>query len=143
VLAILPHISESEKDGRIAYLDMLMEVARKLRGHPYSFLWSEGGAQQTLETEFGVTFGYPALVAFSVVKQAYAVLQGSFSKENIKAFLDASMPGKQPLAKMPSIVVRAIEFYFRKRASRDYLHNSESSCVGWKGLGNAGRRIFS
>jgi hypothetical protein len=34
----------------------------------YSYLWSEAGAQSSFEESFGLTFGYPALVAFSLDK---------------------------------------------------------------------------
>jgi hypothetical protein len=44
-----------------------------VRSTLYSYLWSEAGAQSSFEESFGLTFGYPALVAFSLdkVQQAY------------------------------------------------------------------------
>lgn len=66
-LAFLPNILDSKAAGRQAYLDPLKQLAETNKGRPWSFsvLWTEGGKQPDLESNFGIGgFGYPALVAF-------------------------------------------------------------------------------
>merc|ERR1712000_356015 len=92
--------------GREGYLATLASVAKSLRGAPFSFLWSEGGAQERLEEARGITFGYPALAVLSVEKSVYAVQKLSWSEKNVKAFLNGVMSGSErtaAIASMPNI----------------------------------------
>uniref|UniRef100_A0A7S2V150 protein disulfide-isomerase n=1 Tax=Fibrocapsa japonica TaxID=94617 RepID=A0A7S2V150_9STRA len=95
VLAALPHILDSGKSGRNEYIEMLINVAKKLRGKPISLFWFEGGMQVELEASFGLTFGFPALVAVNKEKGAFAVQHGAFSQEGIVSFLNGVMIGKE------------------------------------------------
>ena len=52
-LAFLPHILDSGKDGRNAYIETLVSVAKKTRPLPFHFVWSEGAAQPALEESLG------------------------------------------------------------------------------------------
>jgi protein disulfide-isomerase A6 len=107
VLAALPHIADSGKDGRNKYRDLLGAVGKSFRGSPVTFLWFEGTSQPALETAMELSFGFPALVAFSMDREAYAVLHGSFSQKGIASFLNGVMTGRQPttkLSQLPTIV---------------------------------------
>lgn len=106
VLAALPHIMDSGKDGRNKYRDLLGAVGKSFRGSPVTFLWFEGTSQPALEEAMELSFGFPALVAFSMDREAYAVLHGSFSQKGIASFLNGVMTGRQPttkLSKLPTI----------------------------------------
>jgi protein disulfide-isomerase A6 len=95
VLAALPHILDSGAAGREAYLQSLSKVAKTFRKN-FSFLWFEGGTAQTeLEEALGLTFGFPALVALSLDRQALAVLHGAFRDTNIQTFLFGITTGRQ------------------------------------------------
>lgn len=107
VLAALPHILDSTATGRNKYKDLLAAVSKSFRGSAYSFIWFEGGSQPDLEKALEMTFGYPALVALSLDRQAYAVQRGSFSEKAITGFLHSITSGRQPtikLSKIPEIV---------------------------------------
>jgi len=87
-IAFLPDVLDSKAEGRNAYLNVLKDVGKVNPGLPYSYLWAVGGTQANLESNFGVGgFGYPALVAFSPKKKAYALLKGSFTKEEVTGLL--------------------------------------------------------
>ena len=100
VLAALPHILDSGADGRNKYRDMLSSVSKKFRGGAFRFLWFEGGSQSDLEESLELTFGFPAVVALSVDRQAYAVLRGSFREKSITSFLHSLTTGRQATIKM-------------------------------------------
>jgi hypothetical protein len=51
-----------------------------------------------------LTFGYPAVEALSLDRQAYAVMHGSFSDKAVTAFLHGVMTGRQSTMKLPSSV---------------------------------------
>lgn len=107
VLAALPHILESGADGRNKYRNTLSEVSKSFRGTAFSFLWFEAGQQPDLETKLEMTFGAPALVAYSMGKQAYAVLRGSFTEKSLTSFLHGITSGRQhtlPLSEAPVVV---------------------------------------
>jgi protein disulfide-isomerase A6 len=95
VIAALPHILDSGADGRNKYRDMLASVAKGFRGSSFSFLWFEAGAQPDLENTLELTFGAPALVAYSMDRQAYAILRGSFGEKSITGFLHSITTGGQ------------------------------------------------
>jgi len=72
-------------------------------------LWSEGGAQPTLESALELTFGYPALVAYSMDRHAFAVLHGSFSEKSMTSFLHGVTSGRTPVVKLAQEKVPKIE----------------------------------
>lgn len=93
-MMFVPHILDSGKDGRNSYLAHLTEVAKKFRGKPFSFVWSEGGAQPDLEQKLEVTFGYPALALLATEKKAFAIMRTSWTVDNIVSFINGVMSGK-------------------------------------------------
>jgi protein disulfide-isomerase A6 len=50
-----------------------------------------------MEESFGLSFGYPALMAMSHSKQKFSVMRGSFSERNVKKFVLGLMAGKERL----------------------------------------------
>lgn len=110
VLAALPHILDSGADGRNKYRSVMAKVRKQFRGGAFSFLWFQGGdAQLEFEKTLELTFGYPAVVALSLDRQAYSVLRGSFSEKSLAAFLNGVVTGRQPTIKigdgeLPTIV---------------------------------------
>jgi protein disulfide-isomerase A6 len=94
VIGLLPHITESGKAGREAYLTTLEETAKQVRGKPFKFAWIQGGDQPELESQFELTFGYPSLVAVSLDRNRYVVQRGSFSSDSIASFLEGMLHGK-------------------------------------------------
>lgn len=50
-----------------------------------------------------MTFGYPAVVALSLDREAYAVQRGSFSEKAITTFLHSITTGRQPTIKLSAI----------------------------------------
>jgi len=107
VLAALPHILDSTAAGRNKHKDLLASVSKSFRGSAYSFIWFEGGSQPALEEALEMTFGYPAMVALSLDRQAYAVQRGSFTEKAITHFLHSITTGHQPtikLSKIPEVV---------------------------------------
>lgn len=103
VLAALPHILDSGAAGRNKYRDTLASLAKSFRGSAFQFLWFEGGSQSDLEQALELTFGYPALVALSLERQAYAVQHGSFNEKAITSFLYSISTGRQPTIKLSQI----------------------------------------
>ena len=80
---------------------MLAKVAKNFRGTAaFTFLWWEGTAQPAFEQALELSFGFPALVAFSMDRQAYAVLHGSFSEKQMTAFLHGITTGRQATIKL-------------------------------------------
>ena len=107
VLAFLPHILDSGAEGRNKYRALLSEVSKSFRATAFSFLWFEIGAQPDLEQKLELTFGAPALVAYSMDRQAYAVLRGSFSLKAVTGFLHSISTGPQrtiSLSELPKVV---------------------------------------
>lgn len=107
IVAALPHILESGKAGRDEYMEKVRGAAKKSKNPYLSVIWSEGGAQPELEAAAGLTFGFPALVALSVEKKAFAVHVGSFSVDAMATFLGGLTTGTtrtQPLTEVPKIV---------------------------------------
>jgi protein disulfide-isomerase A6 len=103
VIAALPHILDSGVDGRMAYQETLAKVAKSFRGSAFSFLWFEGTAQPDLENAFDLTFGFPAVAAFSMDKEAFVVMRTSFSEKNDASSLHGVTTGRQRIAKVSSM----------------------------------------
>lgn len=107
VLVALPHILETGAEGRNKYKDIVTAASKAVRGMSFEFMWFEGGSfQLDLENAFELTFGYPAVAAYSVDKGVYAVHRSSFTEANIKKFLLGITTGKQStykISKQPKI----------------------------------------
>ena len=100
VLAAFPHILESSASGRNHYKDLVTSVSKTFRGSAFSFLWFEGGSQPALEEALELSFGFPALVAYSMDRHAFAVLRGSFSEKAMTSFLHGVTSGRTPVVKL-------------------------------------------
>ncbi len=103
VLAALPHLLDSGADGRKAYQETFAKVAKSFRGSAFSFLWFEGTSQPDLEQVLDLTFGFPAVAAFSMDKEAFVVMRTSFNEKNVAYFLHGVTSGRQRTAKVSSM----------------------------------------
>lgn len=103
VLAALPHIMDSGAEGRKAYQETFAKVAKTFRGSAFSFLWFEGTSQPDLEQAFDMTFGFPAVAAFSLDKEAFVVMRTSYNEKNVASFLHGVTSGRQRIAKVSSM----------------------------------------
>lgn len=101
VVAFLPHIYDSSKDGRNKYLKDYNLAARQSGGVPCTFLWSQGGDQFEFEEKLNLGFGYPALVAIHLKKGKFGIHRGSFEFESIGGFVRSLMSGRVPLNDLP------------------------------------------
>lgn len=103
VFFALPHILDSGADGRNKYRDTMTEASKAVRGMAFNFLWFEGGSQPDLENTLELTFGFPAVAAYSVDKGVYIVHRGSFTESNIRRFLTGITTGKQGTSKISKV----------------------------------------
>eukprot|EP00164_Ancoracysta_twista_P002767 GFYU01003683.1.p1 GENE.GFYU01003683.1~~GFYU01003683.1.p1 ORF type:complete len:565 (-),score=211.16 GFYU01003683.1:121-1815(-) len=113
VIVALPHILDSSAVERTANLDMVKAVAKKFRKNPMSFMWTEGGAQYELEETLGLTYGFPAVVAFSPAKKAAATMRGTFDAKSMESFLNGVLGGREkvsPLSKALPKVMKSDEW---------------------------------
>mmetsp|Transcript_5301 Transcript_5301/g.12829 ORF Transcript_5301/g.12829 Transcript_5301/m.12829 type:complete len:146 (-) Transcript_5301:89-526(-) len=95
LIGFLPDILDTQASGRNAYIQQLDKVSKAFAGAPYSYMWVAAGAQPALEANFNVGgFGYPALVAFSPKKRAFAPLKSGFSFEGIESLVKDLRKGK-------------------------------------------------
>jgi len=79
---------------------LVEQVSKTFRGSAFSFLWFEGGKQPSLEHALDLTFGFPALVAYSMDRNAFAVLRGSFSEKQMTSFLHGVTSGRTSVVKL-------------------------------------------
>jgi len=104
VLVSLPHILETGAEGRNAYKDIMTAASKAVRGMTFEFMWFEGGNYQTqLEESMELTFGFPAIAAYSMDKGVYAVHRASFTEQNIRKFLTGITTGKVPTYKVRQV----------------------------------------
>jgi protein disulfide-isomerase A6 len=60
-----------------------------------------------VENQNRLSFGYPAALALSLDKEAYAVMRGSFSEKGMSQFIHGLVNGRQrtiKLQRMPQVV---------------------------------------
>jgi protein disulfide-isomerase A6 len=107
IVAFLPDIYDTGKDGRNAYLDTFSEVATKNR-RLFHYMWTEGGSQPDLEAQLGLTFGFPAIAAIHRGKAAYAVMTAAFSPEKISQFFIGLGTGASRIQPLPGGKVSTI-----------------------------------
>lgn len=95
VLVALPHILETGASGRNKYKDTMIAASKAVRGMPFEFIWFEGGNYQgKLENALELTFGFPAVAAYSMEKNVVAVHRNSFTEANLRNFLMGIMGGR-------------------------------------------------
>lgn len=104
VLAVLPHILDSGKEGREAYLADLTTVVKEKRRLPFKFLWASAGDQPQLEEQMGLTFGFPAAVAINQSKERFARHAGAFDATALGKFLGSMMTGGARTEKLTQAV---------------------------------------
>lgn len=98
LIAFLPHILDSKAKKRNEHIEMLRDIALLYKERPFSWFWSEGGSQPSLEESVGVGgYGYPAFVALNPSKEKYASLKSGFEKEHVKEFMDNVRRGQEPV----------------------------------------------
>jgi len=102
VIAHLPHIIDSKKEGRKKYLDDYNTAARGSGGVPVTYLWSQGGDQYEFEEKLNLGFGYPALIAIHLKKQKYSIHRGSFDLEGVRSFVTSLTGGRAALHDIPA-----------------------------------------
>lgn len=102
VIAILPHIFETNTETRNGHIETVLEAMKSSRSNVLHFLWAQGGDFYEFEEKLGLTFGTPAVVAISFAKKKYAVMRSSFSKANLSEFLTKLLNGKQVLDNLPA-----------------------------------------
>jgi len=95
LISYLPHILDSKKSVRDAYIATLKEVAAKQKGKPISFVWIEAGQQEPLAQalELGGA-GYPAVAVLNVKKLRFAPYTGTFTEAGLNDFLKSVLSGK-------------------------------------------------
>mmetsp|Transcript_27363 Transcript_27363/g.45896 ORF Transcript_27363/g.45896 Transcript_27363/m.45896 type:complete len:439 (+) Transcript_27363:55-1371(+) len=89
----LPHILDTGAAGRNAYLETFKEIAEEFRRMPFAFAWTEANAQPGLEQALSINGNFPTLAMLSVEKKAYAVPKVSWSKKNLKEFMQGVLSG--------------------------------------------------
>ena len=95
VVSILPHILDSQSEGRNNYIKILKELGEKYKKKMWGWVWAEGGAHPKLEETLGIGgFGYPAMAVVNVRKKMYVLLKGSFSSDGINDLLRAVSVGR-------------------------------------------------
>ncbi|CAK1544427.1 unnamed protein product [Leptosia nina] len=109
VVSILPHILDCNAACRNDYISILKRLGDKYKSKMWGWVWSEAGAQSSLEESLEMGgFGYPAMAVVNAKKLKFSTLRGSFSETGINEFLrDLSFGRGQTApvrgAEMPSI----------------------------------------
>lgn len=95
VISILPHILDCPKECRNEYLNTVKNVSLNYKKWLWGWVWSEAAAQPHLEKALKLTrVEYPTMVAASISKMTYSVLNSSFSYDDVNQFLRNVSQGK-------------------------------------------------
>ena len=98
IIAFLPHILDSGAKGRNEYLSTLQQVATTNAKKPFSYLWTEAGAQAKAETLLssgeGIAF-YPAVAAYNGKKGRATMMRGAFHADGIGLFMTGLATGTE------------------------------------------------
>jgi hypothetical protein len=60
---------------------------------PFAFAWTSAGSQGALEGALNINGNFPTLAMLSVGKKAFAVPRASWSKKNMKEFMQGVLSG--------------------------------------------------
>lgn len=93
IIAVLPHLYDSQASGRREYLDIVSTVAQSMRTLA-SFIWVQGGNQEKLEEAFQMSAGYPSVVAINKDRKRFAVHKGAFSVDGISKSIRSMQTGR-------------------------------------------------
>ncbi len=95
VISFLPHILDTQAEGRNKYLALLKGIGEKYRKKMWGWAWSEAGVHANLETTLGIGgFGYPAMAVVNSRKKVFIKLTGSFGEDGINELLRAVSVGR-------------------------------------------------
>ena len=108
VVMFVPHILDTGAKGRNDLIAMFQGIAKSMRGTPMSFVWSEAGAQEALESGLEVNMNYPSISILSAEKKVYATQRSSWGKKNSLAFLNGIISGSQKKAKLADSALKVI-----------------------------------
>jgi len=98
---VLPHILDDGASKRTARLDILKEVAGKLRGKPIKVVWWEIGTQEKMEVGLGASMP-PQAFAVATEKAVFAAHKGAVDIKSLGDFaksITGSIKGASPLPK--------------------------------------------
>jgi len=99
IIAVLPHILDSQASGRNNYISTLKSVSLTNSRQPFEFAWMEIGAQPELENlltqEFGGIAFPPAVIAVNVKKGRHVMMTGAFSENGINRFINGIVTGSE------------------------------------------------
>jgi len=101
LVAVLPHILDDGAAKRAGRLEVLGEVAGKVRGKPIKVVWWEGGAQEKVEGALGASMP-PQAFAVASDKGVWAAHKGAVDVKSLGEFaksLTGSIKGAAPFPK--------------------------------------------
>ena len=102
IIAFLPNILDSQASGRSDYLDIFEKAASSSKRNLFTFSWSEGGSQKSLEKALKVSSAnYPAVVALSKEKGKFSKHRGAYSTASLKDFISAMISGQSKVVSLP------------------------------------------
>jgi len=105
LIAFLPHILDTQKAGRDAYLTTLKEVSSANARRPFSYAWVEIGSQPEFENALTAEFGGiafpPAIVAVNVKKGRHVMMTGPFNADGINRFIGGVISGSERTVPLP------------------------------------------
>lgn len=97
VMVFLPHIYDVTAAERRQHLDTIIKVATNHRSEPFAWLWAQAGDHHKLEQQFGIGFGYPAVLLVNRIKSKAAVMKSAFKEKDFDRFLTKMMHGRVAL----------------------------------------------
>jgi len=110
VIAVLPHILDTQASGRNEYLDMLKAQAVVFKRSDIGFMWADAMTQESLENALDVSgSGYPALAVMNKKKGRVVPFFSSFSTQGLTDFLNRVVAQKERSAQLNAFTVVATE----------------------------------
>ncbi|XP_043533797.1 protein disulfide-isomerase A6-like isoform X4 [Chiloscyllium plagiosum] len=109
IIAVLPHISDTESKGRADYLTLLVKIADKYRKKKWGWLWTESGDQTRLENALGIGgLMYPTIIAIDSRRKKKVLLKSSFSELGIVEFFRRLSIGNVPRTPISDVLPKSI-----------------------------------
>jgi len=95
MVAFLPHILDSQAEGRRQYLSVLDSVSKTFRNKPFRAVWAQAGQQTALmeALEMGGS-GFPAVAVLSAKKSRFVPYLGVFDAEHLDAWVKDIFSGR-------------------------------------------------
>ncbi len=101
VLSFLPNLFATSASERNDNIDTIKKTAKKFLGHPFKFLWIEGGDHPEVEQTLNLGFGFPAVVVVNTNKNIFGTMNGAFSKDGISSYLEGILSGRHRMQELP------------------------------------------